>query len=496
MRPCRIRWRSRYFDLFLFAAIAVVSSIVMQLSIYSIGAWSCEMIGLQASNTFCQLYFSVDADDPMKAGNISRTKRWCLLYRDIPNSGQGIRCTRSKVFWNHNKDHHLARANAQKGKMTTTLAPTDTHKTEVRTNEVEEELNLDQLRQLLPLIELKPKALKPKIWIHRETRPVELVMTLSIYKFLDSEDTQLFTTLDTLFFSIAPSDQHKCLVMVFITEILDDRYTEKLISKMIQRYSIQVDTGLMEIVAPRDNFYISMFKPKSAQGKNNMSDEKKKRSRFRRKQCMDHIYMMLMAKNRGQYYLQLSHDVITVQNFLTNIYQTLDRHVSRNWVLMRFSSVGIIGKLVHASDLLDIAKYLSRLYMNKPADFHVAMFAKNQQCPPKKDQTSKSIECKNHRSSVRAQSTLFRYMGEDISIHGKGQNDTGKQREAPVESESSSSRWKTSSLKFLNVKEQIPCTTVQITHDILPILANGAVLVKFTGKSQHERIDICFTPPL
>ncbi|KAK3719835.1 hypothetical protein RRG08_040137 [Elysia crispata] len=465
----------------------------MQLIIYLLAVTTCEMIGLQARNTFCQLYFSIDVEDPRKVSNKTRGKRWCIIWNDIQNAGQGIRCTRAESMFRLNKEAAAAARSAKamakkKKKIATSAPPVQTEPPVPPMIEV----NLDIIRPLLPHIELKAKSLQPKLWIKRNRQPVDFVMTLSIYKLLDSNDQRLFSTLDTLFSSIPPSEQHKCLVMVFITEILDDSYAENLISNILRRYNVQVDTGLMEILAPRDNFYISMFKPKTNKNKN-LSDEKKKISRFRRKQCMDHIFMMLLAHQRGKYYLQLSHDVITRKDFLPAIKQALSKHFSRNWVVLRFASAGIIGKLMHTSDLVEICKYLSRLDMNKPADSHIASFVQTKKCPKEKDSFQSSSTCKASLPSIRADSVLFRYMTRDISIHAKKKNNSNQKDAAK---EQNSSAWVESSFTSTYLKEHMRCTTIRVTQNILPLLVSGASLVSVQGRARQERIDISFNPPL
>ncbi|GFO09272.1 hypothetical protein PoB_003577700 [Plakobranchus ocellatus] len=82
--------------------------------------------------------------------------------------------------------------------------------------------DLKEIAKILPLLTLKDSALTPKLWISRKRQPVPLVITLSTsksIKYKDNDDQLLFSTLDSLFFALPPPDQHKCLVMVFITEV-------------------------------------------------------------------------------------------------------------------------------------------------------------------------------------------------------------------------------------------------------------------------------------
>ncbi|GFR64114.1 alpha-1,3-mannosyl-glycoprotein 4-beta-N-acetylglucosaminyltransferase A [Elysia marginata] len=458
----------KYIDIALLTAIGVLTSIIMQMSMYLIGAMTCEYFGLQAENTFCQIYFSVEFEESMKMNNISRAKRWCLIWKNGLDGERGMRCMRSDsllaLYKGREKPTPDAKNKEVKG---TTAVYTNAAKTPLKPKPTMPALNLLEVRMYLPLIELKVKSLTPKIWITRNRQSVDVVMALSIYKLLDKDGKELFTTLDALFFNIPSPGQHKYLVMVFITEILDDTYVENLVSDMMIRYNVQIETGLMEIIVPRDNFYISMFKPKYGFSQtNNLSEDKKKKRRNRRKQCMDHIYMMLLSHQRGKYYLQLGHNVVTRQGFLTILNRAMAKHESENWSVMYFSPVGIIGKLMHSSDLIDVTKYLSRIDMNKPADFHVESFVKDKTCQDTQTDCGES----NPRPFVQSKEILFQYVKSNSSIHARSK-DGDEQKDAI---KTLNSMWISPPLKSKNIGGYIPCTTIRLTSDILPLLAPGA----------------------
>lgn len=486
----------KYVDICLLVSIAILTSVIMQLSMYLFGSMMCEHIGLQAENTFCQLYFSVDFDDSMEMKNISRLKRWCLLYNNGQNGPRGMLCMRADSLLSlyRNKNQHLLSEKEKKGKKARIAS---THKANhEKPKATIPPINLQEIKSVLPLIELKDKSLTPKIWVTRKRQNVDLVMTLSIYKLLDTKNHALFTTLDTLLFNIPPVAQHTCLIMVCITEMLDDGYVEELVSAMMIRYTIQIETGLVEILAPRNNFYVSMFTHKSLDGRNKTKRKmmkQKKQNRDRRKQCMDLIFMMIMAYKRGKYYLQLGHNVLTRRGFLPLIYRTLDGYQSHNWTALSFSDIGIIGKMVHTDDLLGIATYLSRLDMNKPAEYHIENFVKDKQCGLEATEVcgaDSSLE-----KFFQTEDELFQYINSNVTMHTRSK-DKKDNEEVDSKRKHISAVWASSSLNSKIINTYLPCTSIRTTRDILPLLSSNAKFLNVSRKTRHERIAIGFNPPI
>ena len=72
-----------------------------------------------------------------------------------------------------------------------------------------------------------------------------------------------------------------------------------------------IDTGLIEIISPPGEFY-----PDMASLKQTLGDDME-RVTWRSKQALDFSFLMMYAKDRGTFYVQLEDDVLTkkVRNF-------------------------------------------------------------------------------------------------------------------------------------------------------------------------------------
>jgi len=70
------------------------------------------------------------------------------------------------------------------------------------------------------------------------------------------------------------------------------------------------------------------------------------RCRWRAKQNLDFSYLMLYARTRGNYYLQLEDDVIAKNGYLTIINKFIaEKNAELSaWVLLEFSHLGFIGE--------------------------------------------------------------------------------------------------------------------------------------------------------
>ncbi|CAG5122476.1 unnamed protein product, partial [Candidula unifasciata] len=177
-------------------------------------------------------------------------------------------------------------------------------------------------------------------------------------------------------------------------------------------YSAQIESGLMEIIVPKSQFYPD-FKnlPQTL-------DDTKERVRWRSKQNLDYAYLMLYAHTRGKYYIQLEDDVITKDGVFRTIMKTL-LWQRKGWFSLNFSPLGFIGKLFRTADLPFIAEFLLMFYPDKPGDWLLENLMSAKVCG--KNMTMRHCTAAISRVARIIRPSQFQHIGFHSSLKGKVQ---------------------------------------------------------------------------
>ncbi|CAK9292925.1 unnamed protein product [Gordionus sp. m RMFG-2023] len=104
----------------------------------------------------------------------------------------------------------------------------------------------------------------------------------------------------------------------------------------------QAQIGAIEIITPPDIFYPSWSSITPT------LEDTPKRMKWRTKQVLDFIYLMLYSYQKCDYYLQLEDDVIAKYNFLTIIDQVITNPATKEWAMLDFCPLGAIDFLLPA----------------------------------------------------------------------------------------------------------------------------------------------------
>jgi alpha-1,3-mannosylglycoprotein beta-1,4-N-acetylglucosaminyltransferase A/B len=142
-------------------------------------------------------------------------------------------------------------------------------------------------------------------------------------------------------------------------------------------------------------------------------------SRWRTKQNLDYAFMMLYARNKGQFYLQLEDDVLSTPGFMSRVTGFIHEReqMSQNWVFLEFSALGFIGKLFRSSDLHTLASFFLMFHKDKPIDWLLDHFLFVKVCNPEQDMR----QCAKDKETVRIRHkpSLFQHVGQHSSLKGK-----------------------------------------------------------------------------
>jgi alpha-1,3-mannosylglycoprotein beta-1,4-N-acetylglucosaminyltransferase A/B len=175
-----------------------------------------------------------------------------------------------------------------------------------------------------------------------------------------------------------------------------------------------MDSGLLEIVSPSPNFYPHL---KTIKGSLGDSDE---RTRWRTKQNLDYVYMMLYSQHRGTYYVQLEDDILSKKGFVRSmksfaLQKTMEKE---DWLMLDFCQLGFIGllhlkclqinillhflfsmlpgKLFRSSDLWRLAEFFLLFYKDKPGDWLLSHFFNVKYCKLDQNHVSSFSEAVRH----------------------------------------------------------------------------------------------------
>lgn len=148
-----------------------------------------------------------------------------------------------------------------------------------------------------------PNSLQPALkWSKRKTQP-EIVLGIPTVK--RSNESYLGQTLKSIFDNIDDNDDNDVLVILMIAEPNDFDYVKNTSDRIGLEFRKQLDSGLLEIIAPPRNFYPNFSSVKQTFGDN------LERVQWRSKQNLDYAFLMMYAKQwSSTYYVQLEDDIL------------------------------------------------------------------------------------------------------------------------------------------------------------------------------------------
>jgi alpha-1,3-mannosylglycoprotein beta-1,4-N-acetylglucosaminyltransferase C len=176
----------------------------------------------------------------------------------------------------------------------------------------------------------------------------------------------LLITLQSLIESTSWQEKSDVVVVVFLAD--SDAAARANISATIEeRFLEYIEIGFLQIIEAEADFY-----PRFDRLPRNFGDNEE-RVAWRSKQAVDYAFLFLYAQNLSTYYLQLEDDVISSERFIQGI-QTYIKEQTRRWVVLEFSELGFIGKLLHSEDLVKLARFVMTFYDQQPVDWLLRHF--------------------------------------------------------------------------------------------------------------------------
>jgi len=154
----------------------------------------------------------------------------------------------------------------------------------------------------LPHMIGKPESLVPNIKASQGRTGVSLVFGIPTVK--RSAKSYLIETIHSLINGLSDEERADALLILMVSEPTDDAFVNQVYDDVKQNFLDHLNSGLLEIMAPRYSFYPDFNNIKETLG------DSKIRCKWRRKQNLDFSYLMMYAQSRGRYYCQMEDDVI------------------------------------------------------------------------------------------------------------------------------------------------------------------------------------------
>ena len=96
-------------------------------------------------------------------------------------------------------------------------------------------------------------------------------------------------------------EKSDALIVIMIATFDDERYIQATIESLSKEFKYELDSGLLEIIVPPNEFYPDFTKIEKDKVFNDSND----RVKWRTKQNYDFSYLMTYGQKRSKYYLQV-----------------------------------------------------------------------------------------------------------------------------------------------------------------------------------------------
>ncbi|TRZ12171.1 hypothetical protein HGM15179_014922 [Zosterops borbonicus] len=257
----------------------------------------------------------------------------------------------------------------------------------------------------LPHLLKNEGSLQPSVQVGLGRTGVSIVMGIPTVK--RKVKSYLTETLHSLIDKLSPEEKLDCVMVVFIGEDVS-----------IDRFSTEINSGLVEVIAPPASYYPDLTNLKETFG------DSKERVRWRTKQNLDYCFLMMYAQKKGVYYIQLEDDIVVKQNYFSTIKNFALQLASEDWMILEFSQLGFIGKMFQSPDITLIVEFIFMFYKEKPIDWLLDHILWVKVCNPEKD--AKHCDRQKSNLRIRFRPSLFQHVGLHSSLAGKIQKLTDK----------------------------------------------------------------------
>jgi len=274
------------------------------------------------------------------------------------------------------------------------------------------DLTLPSVTAFLPNTVNNPSSFTPAFKISRGRSHVSMVLGIPTVK--RQYQSYLVTTLQSVLENMTVEEMEDTLIIIFIAETDPDSVFQ--ISSDVQKQFHQhLESGLMEVISPPSEFY-----PDLAGLRKTLGDDME-RVTWRSKQSLDFSFLMMYAKSRGTFYVQLEDDVLTKKGFISIMkHFALEKIADKqSWFVIDFCQLGFIGKMFKSVELPWLVQFFLMFYNDKPVDWLLENLIQTKVC--KLDQDHKKCKKEKEKLWIHYKPSLFQHIGTHSSLKGKVQ---------------------------------------------------------------------------
>uniref|UniRef100_H3AA99 Alpha-1,3-mannosyl-glycoprotein 4-beta-N-acetylglucosaminyltransferase A n=1 Tax=Latimeria chalumnae TaxID=7897 RepID=H3AA99_LATCH len=256
-------------------------------------------------------------------------------------------------------------------------------------------------------------GLQPAVQVGLGRTGVSVVMGIPTVK--RKVKSYLQETLHSLIDKLSPEERLDCVIVVFIGET-DLDYVHSVVGSLEKEFSIEINSGLLEVISPPASYYPDLTNLKETFG------DTKERVKWRTKQNLDYCFLMMYAQRKGVYYIQASHVAelkkkIYIKNSASNL-------ACQDILILQTGGVFFFCKMFQSPDLNLIVEFIFMFYKEKPIDWLLDHILWVKVCNPEKD--AKHCERQKSNLRIRFRPSLFQHVGLHSSLPGKIQKLTDK----------------------------------------------------------------------
>lgn len=274
------------------------------------------------------------------------------------------------------------------------------------------DLSLPSVTAFLPNTVNNPSSFNPAFKISRGRSHVSMVIGIPTVK--RQYQSYLVTTLQSVLENMTADEMEDSLIIIFIAET-DPDSVYQISSDVQKQFSQHLESGLMEVISPPAEFYPDMTGLRKTLG------DDMERVTWRSKQSLDFSFLMMYAKNRGTFYVQLEDDVLTKKGFVSIMkHFALEKIADKQtWFVIDFCQLGFIGKMFKAAELPWLVQFFLMFYNDKPVDWLLENLIQTKVC--KLDQDHKKCKKEKEKLWIHYKPSLFQHIGTHSSLKGKVQ---------------------------------------------------------------------------
>ncbi|VVC29945.1 Hypothetical protein CINCED_3A025295 [Cinara cedri] len=261
----------------------------------------------------------------------------------------------------------------------------------------------------LPHLRSHKNYLRPLILHSGNRNAVSIVFGVPTVR---RQQTYLIQTLINLVSNMNQTEQKDSLIVVMIGET-DQEYIKQVTEEIKSRLPEAANSGLLDIIAPSPEYYPDFSKLRLTLG------DSEDRVRWRSKQNLDFVFLMMYCQPKGSFYVQLEDDVVAKPQFHSIMKKTALQKIAngQQWFILDFCRLGFIGKMMRCSDLPWLIQFIVMFYNDKPGDWLLDGMIGTKACNLEKDDR----DCRKRKNEiwVMYSPSLFQHIGTRSSLNGK-----------------------------------------------------------------------------